>query len=199
MDKLQLSRNFLATWWNKLANWNIQMATNHKSALLASYAWLAGFISSFGFCWLPSRGLGWAEAGWVFCYWLASLWTGFAGCFAQLVFLQTLDWLTQQLGRASSKQIAVVIFVCDRLILVDGDFVAQEYPAWAVFGELLGLGTNFSHFFLSILAGFSVGFFDSFEICCLLSILADFSTILARLHNFCQLFFLLRALFVHVS
>jgi hypothetical protein len=23
---------------------------------------------------------------------LASLWTGFAGCFAQLVFLQTLDW-----------------------------------------------------------------------------------------------------------
>ncbi|KAJ7003454.1 hypothetical protein NC653_008620 [Populus alba x Populus x berolinensis] len=81
------------------------MATNHKSALLASFAWLAGFISSFGFCWLPSCGLGWAEAGW------------------------TLDWLTQQLGRASSKQIAVVIFVCDRLILVDGDFVAQDLYA----------------------------------------------------------------------
>lgn len=54
-------------------------------------------------------------------------------------------------------------------------------------GGLLGLG--FLIFFLSILAGFSVGFFDSFEICCLLSILADFSTILARLHKFCQLFF----------
>jgi len=46
------------------------MATNHNSALHASFTWLGGFLSSFGFCWLPSCGLGWAEAGWVFCYWL---------------------------------------------------------------------------------------------------------------------------------
>ncbi|KAJ6942847.1 LOW QUALITY PROTEIN: hypothetical protein NC652_008601 [Populus alba x Populus x berolinensis] len=63
---------------------------------------LLDFVGCLPVDWDGLRLAGYFVTDWLLCG---------LGCFAQLVFLQTLDWLTQQLGRASSKQIAVVIFV----------------------------------------------------------------------------------------